>query len=433
MIRKALSSLPRTLDETYERILSAISVDYSEYVIRILQWLAFSARPLSLKEVTEIAALDPFRDPEPAFAEEEILDDEGSILSICSSLITFIKDTDDSVILAHYSVKEYLLSERSRMTQYSLYDLDCNAFIATCCLKYYLQLLQPKHDDKDNQIHDALKNYAKKFWCTHCRLAGEKSTYWMLPASKLLSTGDVKFYGTRICSDPEKVRGWPNLHTPPALSAAIVLELNNLAFFLLDNGDEDRIVKELLYCNADKPGCFNYESGFFNYPPALHLAVNQDNKKLVSRILDNGVDADCRDLKGESCLNGPVYRNNYEMILLLLTRGANASHMSRVGKSALHITSEKGHTQTVELLLEKGADVNLVNKDGDSALAIASGKGHIQIVKLLLEKGADVNPVNKIGDSALAKASRKGHKHIVELLLENGADIHLKGNRKADP
>jgi hypothetical protein len=63
MLRKLLATLPQTLDQTYDRILTAISKEDCEYVMRILQWLTFFARPLSVKEVAEVVAIDVARDP----------------------------------------------------------------------------------------------------------------------------------------------------------------------------------------------------------------------------------------------------------------------------------------------------------------------------------------------------------------------------------
>src|SRR4051794_41045062 len=90
MLRKALATLPPTLDKTYDRILSAISEADSQYAIPILQWLTFSARPLSINEIAEIVAID-VKD-EPKFNREEVLEDPLDVLSICSSLVTITTD-----------------------------------------------------------------------------------------------------------------------------------------------------------------------------------------------------------------------------------------------------------------------------------------------------------------------------------------------------
>ncbi|RYO14826.1 hypothetical protein AA0111_g11883 [Alternaria arborescens] len=134
MLRKSLASLPQTLDQTYDRILTAISEEYAEYAMRILQWLTFSARPLSVEEVAEVVAIDVARDP--AFDRDEVLEDPLEVLDICSSLVTITTNEVDRrsgsaqqiVALAHYSVQEYLVSDRIRQglaKQYSMQEAAC--------------------------------------------------------------------------------------------------------------------------------------------------------------------------------------------------------------------------------------------------------------------------------------------------------------------
>jgi len=177
MLLKTLKSLPRTLDATYERILLNIDEDHAEYARRILTWFAFSGRPLRLDEVAEIVAIDAGR--ETAFDEDEVLSDPLDICRICSSLVVVSggakgdenPDAQDSehgdeqnikasasddadnpslppsqmervLLLAHYSVKEYLVSVRAQQglaNRFSLQEGDCHKFIAQCCLKYLLQ------------------------------------------------------------------------------------------------------------------------------------------------------------------------------------------------------------------------------------------------------------------------------------------------------
>jgi hypothetical protein len=57
-LRKTLKSLPRTLDDTYARILASINEAYSQDALRILQWLVYSTRPLLLEEVAEVVAVN---------------------------------------------------------------------------------------------------------------------------------------------------------------------------------------------------------------------------------------------------------------------------------------------------------------------------------------------------------------------------------------
>ena len=49
-LEKTLTNRPRTLYETYDRILADISEEHGQGVLCLLQWLTFSVRPISLDE-----------------------------------------------------------------------------------------------------------------------------------------------------------------------------------------------------------------------------------------------------------------------------------------------------------------------------------------------------------------------------------------------
>ena len=78
--------MPKTLDETYDRILLNIHEDYSQDVFKVLQWLAFSARPMKLVEVAEVIAID--FDDGPQINYDLQLQNPLDLLTICSSLVT---------------------------------------------------------------------------------------------------------------------------------------------------------------------------------------------------------------------------------------------------------------------------------------------------------------------------------------------------------
>jgi hypothetical protein len=61
--------------------------------MRILQWLTFSARPLSVEEIAEVVAINLARDP--AFDRDEVLEDPLEALNICSSLVTITTNEAD--------------------------------------------------------------------------------------------------------------------------------------------------------------------------------------------------------------------------------------------------------------------------------------------------------------------------------------------------
>jgi hypothetical protein len=120
LLRKALKSLPKTLDETYERILCNIDEEYTQDVLKVLYWLVYSYRPLRVEEVAEVVAVE--LRGSPGFDINRRLREPRDILTICSSLVSTATSSWKSIWgkgyegeelrLAHFSVKEYLVSDR---------------------------------------------------------------------------------------------------------------------------------------------------------------------------------------------------------------------------------------------------------------------------------------------------------------------------------
>jgi hypothetical protein len=64
-IRSVLDSLPKTLDATYERILSQVDDDDRDDLLKLLEWVAFADVSLSPKQLQEIFAIDLQHHPLP--------------------------------------------------------------------------------------------------------------------------------------------------------------------------------------------------------------------------------------------------------------------------------------------------------------------------------------------------------------------------------
>lgn len=154
-VRKALKGLPKTLDETYERTLGCIDEDDRGAALAAFQWIAFSLRPLLLEELIEVIALELSGGSNLV---DYRLSDPYDILTICSSLVT-ISDAQDLgiskafsynrvpqkdapkryVSFAHYSVKEYLTSERIRFgpaSHFAAIEIPANMRITKDSLMY---------------------------------------------------------------------------------------------------------------------------------------------------------------------------------------------------------------------------------------------------------------------------------------------------------
>jgi hypothetical protein len=115
-VPRALSELPTSLDETYERVLKEIVTANQHHAYRLLQCLTVASRPLRVDELAEILALDFDKTKEgiPELKEDwRWIEQQKAVLSTCSSLIAVVDSGRHRVVqFSHFSVKEFLTSDR---------------------------------------------------------------------------------------------------------------------------------------------------------------------------------------------------------------------------------------------------------------------------------------------------------------------------------
>ncbi|KAF2827073.1 hypothetical protein CC86DRAFT_416916 [Ophiobolus disseminans] len=162
-LQKALVTLPDGLNETYDRILTQIHASDQVYVIRALRWLTGTHRPLSVEELAEAIAIDPCKTQ--LDLEERLIDPE-EVLDICGSLLRI--EATRIVVLAHYSVKEYLLSDHlvshSKLALFSMVEQISTQHISTCLLTYMFTIqwrIQQLRNEYLDEKEFALIEYAK--------------------------------------------------------------------------------------------------------------------------------------------------------------------------------------------------------------------------------------------------------------------------------
>ncbi|KIJ43618.1 hypothetical protein M422DRAFT_253204 [Sphaerobolus stellatus SS14] len=149
-VKKALGSLPKTLDETYERILLAVEEEDRVYVARLFTWVIFTSRPLCLDLLAEAIVFEPD-------VSELNLDlrftDPKDILGFCSNMFSNYdgciidgsnynwNEQHGHLTLSHYSVQEYLLSERVKsnpdLSTYNSVLKNGPSYIMDVHLKYF--------------------------------------------------------------------------------------------------------------------------------------------------------------------------------------------------------------------------------------------------------------------------------------------------------
>jgi hypothetical protein len=380
MLRRSLATLPRTLDQTYDRILCAINEEYSKYAMRILQWLTFSARPLSVEEVAEVVAIDVTVNP--AFDRDEVLEDPLEALNICSSLVTVTTNkakrssnpAQRIIALAHYSVQEYLVSDRIKQgsaKQYSMQEVECHSAITKGSLEYLTQLQQPL--SKEVLERSALARYSAKFWSSHLQETGGEMEQVSQLAMSIMAIQEPAYLT------------WIQLHDPdePWLEPDLGKSLDTVAM-------------------------------------PLYYAAQLGLSTITRLLLEQGADVNAQGGVCGNALQAASFRGHEAVVQLLLDKGAEVNAQGGEYGNALQAASIRGYEAVVQLLLDKGADVNTQGGVYGNALQAASIRGHEAVVQLLLDKGADVNAQGGVYGNALYAASIRGHEAVVQLLRDKG-------------
>src|SRR5882757_6441040 len=173
-IRSILHDLPKTLDETYGRALIGIDEEKRKYAQRLLRCLTVSIRPLRLEELAEIFAFHFDKAEHPTFhADSRPEDAEEAVLSSCSSLIAIVNVGGFPVVqFSHFSVKEYLTSERlaeadKHLSYYHILPEPAHTILAHASLSVLLEL--DDKIDRDSISHFPLAPYAARYWVGHAK------------------------------------------------------------------------------------------------------------------------------------------------------------------------------------------------------------------------------------------------------------------------
>ncbi|KAH8803296.1 hypothetical protein F5884DRAFT_903864 [Xylogone sp. PMI_703] len=392
-LRRALNSLPKTLDETYARILCNIDDEYIEDAFKVLEVLVYSARPLLIKEAAEVVAIDV--DENGGFNPENRLRSYGDVLRICSSLVSISDihpDKQDGQVhrrqelrLAHFSVKEYLISNQIRIRQATKPFIQgrAEARIAQMCLAYLLYFEGPKMiQTSDDLDRFPLAKYAAQYWIHHYRAAGK-------------NTETIDQLSRQLFISQDAYINWIRL---------------------FDIEEPWRYVTVSLLRNAE------------NTPPQLYYASIANLVEPAKMLLENGANVNAKGGYYGNALQAAAYKGAVEMVMLLIKNGAHVSARGGRYATALLAATTQGHQNIVKILLEHGADVNMMDYSGifrsETALYAAASRGHEDIVQLLLEYGADADIRCGFYGCALQVAAAKGYATTAGLLLNGGADVN---------
>ncbi len=386
-IRDALDHLPKGLGETYERILQGIDQAREKDARHLLYCLAVAIRPLCVEELSDILAMKFNAGQPPKYsANRREENSEEEILLACSSLITVINADESRVVqFAHFSVKEYLISERlanAPLSQYHILPHSAHTLLAQASLCVLLAL--DGQVDKESVKNFPLTKYAGRYWIDHVEFGNISPN--IEDAMKCLFDPAKPHFANWVWIYDIDFPFRPILFAPrPTQPRAVPLYYAALCGFR-------GIVEHLI---ATRPQDINARGGSYITP--LHAAIQKVNVK------DNNTK-------------------------LRLEQGVDVNALDDHTSTPLHQVSQRGRLDIVELLLKHHADLDICDSRQLTPLMNASFDGKLDVVHVLLRNGASSDSYSPRGETALMSASRYGHLDVVHLLLQSAAAVNTHEN-----
>ncbi|KAH9997429.1 ankyrin repeat-containing domain protein [Russula compacta] len=445
-IRKALDELPTTLDETYERVLEEIPKEKRQHADRLFQCLVAAIRPLHVEELAEIFAISFEGDVGANLMESWRAENaEDAVFSACSTLIAVIEDSNplpdsdsdsdsDSVMsskivqFSHFSVKEFLISDRLRTSgvgnirHYHILLDAAHAILARACIAVLLQL--DESVDKERLKTFPLARYAAEYWVGHTTFGDMASriqdTIELLidPHKPYLPVWAFWIHNVEGRTVPHSIDNLPE-HPPPAEATALYYAV--LCGFI-------GLAKHLIVARGED---VNAKCG--NHGTPLHAASYRGHLDAASLLLDHGADLNMAAHQGtQTPLCSAYDGRRLEVMRLLLERGANVDVKYDNYGPISNDASFNGRAEDLQLLLRYGTDVN-VGDDERTPLYWASASRELKTVRLLLAHGVDVDAQTQVGNTSLYRASEDGYFEVVETLLSHGANVHIRGENDLTP
>ena len=425
-LRRQLNELPKSLDETYERVLKEIqSTNQGRYAHRLLQCLVVAIRPLRVDELAEVLSHDldaPEGEIPTHHPEWRWEDQEQAVLSACSSLIAVVGDDYSRVVqFSHFSVKEYLTSDRlaassGDISRYHILPEPAHFTLAQASLG---ALLSCDDNFANNESHrfNPLRLYAAEHWAIHAQV-GNVSSRLKHTMENLFDLDQPYFLTWVGALDNDYNSFWYTANNCTPLYYAALCGFYDLVRHIIAKHPEQvndcggnldcyPLVAALFrkhFRVAELLVIHDAQVNVWGSPPLFHVIRFSDDAPL-------------------------------DAVQFLLKHGAKVNAMNKYHWTPLHLATEMGYLEVARMLLEHGAELDLRNDMGQTPLHLVSARmfgehegepERFLLAQLLVERGADVKAQDGDNSSPLHFASYHGQAEIAQLLLDHGANAQAK-------
>lgn len=380
-VQEALQKLPAEIGDTYDQAMERITAtnDYDQRIaMNFLQWIAFSARPLSVAEIEHASSITT--------AATDIDSDEvlsaSELTSLCAGLV--IIDASNIVRLVHFSAQNYIRNNRKKWFPSG------NSSLARSCMAYVsFKAFESGPCSGLSEIEDFKQRN------TQYPLFEYSCSYWGVHASWALEDDDLTDHAFDL------------LKSKPHLDSA---------------------VQAMWYSDSQDLVNWDVKSGV--HP--MHLAAYFGLAQVIKKLMGADRAVDCRDSRGTTPLMYATSGGHVSIVQMLLREGANPNLVCGRSTSSLHRAIIINDVHIAQILLNQPTiDLGVIDtsRHDQTPLMLAASLRRSQILPVLLHKpGIDVNAHSGSNKStALTLAANSGDAQVVrQLLTHAGIDVNKR-------
>ncbi|KAH7417391.1 hypothetical protein BKA64DRAFT_299615 [Cadophora sp. MPI-SDFR-AT-0126] len=488
-IRAQLKRLPTTLDGFHERILLEIDEGDRNMALVALQFLAHSARDVSLNELAEAMIVNVAAYP-CLSPSERFMDSSVALEILPAGIVTHSgRNTQDEatetwtrhkgvhgsmtdanapacgfVRLAHFSIFEYLASRRiltGRASYFHINDLLSRQAIAEMCLAY-LEHVGACGSTNSSHLYDdfPLLHYAAACLISHLKVLSDEPVAANLRKLTLgfldVETNGWKIWlhfgavqSTKIELSPiesfSRTRYAPR-RTQKQLDAQDQVTVGLQPLSIVSMLGAVWLLQEWLVTKPDLNIC--NDVGILGTP--LYSATYSGQCSTAMTLLASGADVNAIGGGLGTALHAAIWDNS-DMIEPLLLSGAQINAVTGYHGTALNTAIirvgralTKAGLDVISLLISRGADVNLCPEINMSRkepsvssrwfwrapLILAIMFGLDETVVQLLQSGARVDITDDEFGSPLQAAVCLDHPRIFRALISHGAALDFTDSRR---
>jgi ankyrin repeat protein len=407
-IEKALQTLPKGLDETYERILLSIKPDNIAIIATMLKWISLAMFPLTVPQLAEAMRIHA----SGYLSREEIC---LSYIESCGHLLQLsrLSDADEEsneafytkgprVTFVHQSVKDFLFGPARH---HAISDFQVNKaqgdFDIAC------QLLSSMQNEWLKCVEDQLPwagfkeidgyylaRYAQSNWDLHLKQLQDKSLWQLIDRNPL------------FFSDVSAIRDkWRHASDKVDIDAEAI----NLLQFACEFGLVALAKKLLKRRKLTSPFTFQRYVNQLSCRSSLSLAIDSGNTELIQLLLSYkaNIEGRCTSWSNESALQYATKQGHVEILQLfagtkigqrIIDEDIRATKRGIRRDSLLHLAASSGNSRMCSFLLERyHYNIDVVGAGGQTPVCDAIRENSIGLARILVNQwGASTAAADKI-------------------------------------